>query len=280
MLSRRPLTIKDIRAFRKDYGMLVETLVSGIYHRFVQPGHHVIDAGANAGMHLFPLAQIVGKTGSVTAFEPNPELVAKLRQRAENAAQIHIHERALSDKEGMAEFVIYLGNSGLSHLSHSGSVHPEAKGLKSRRVSVETVRLDSYLKDPIAFIKSDLEGADFLGLRGAERILTECRPLIIAENGRAAAAQRFQFTTEDYFGYVAKVGYRIFDVHGMPLTPQSWSSDNVGWEAIFIPEEAEYTATILTFVQKFWSSVSDWPVITAWKECAELGKLLPSLRQI
>ena len=36
----------------------------------VRPGDHVFDVGAAYGMYTFPLAHIVGATGSVHSFEP------------------------------------------------------------------------------------------------------------------------------------------------------------------------------------------------------------------
>ncbi len=40
--------------------------------RYVKPGDHVIDVGANLGTTVLPLAKAVGPQGQVIAFEPQP----------------------------------------------------------------------------------------------------------------------------------------------------------------------------------------------------------------
>ena len=49
-------------------GFEVRTLRS--YETLIREGDVVLDIGANVGAHTLPLAQLVGKTGHVYAFEP------------------------------------------------------------------------------------------------------------------------------------------------------------------------------------------------------------------
>ncbi len=48
----------------------------------VQPGMHLLDAGAGPGRLTIPLAEIVGPTGSVTAVDAQPRMLEYVRQRA------------------------------------------------------------------------------------------------------------------------------------------------------------------------------------------------------
>jgi FkbM family methyltransferase len=282
MLNRWPATIKDVRDNRPDYEKLVEVLVAAVYQRFVTADSKVIDGGTNAGMHLFPLAQLVGPGGKVFGFEPNPEIVARIRQRIERdkLVQIEMFECAISDREGTCGFVLYPDKPAISHISHDGPLHEFAHGLQSTQISVRAVRLDDVVKEHISFIKFDLEGSDFLGLQGASHLLETSRPLVVFENGRGKAAAKFHYTPDDFFSFFEQKKYLLFDVHALPMTRDKWESVLVGWEAFAIPVEAAYTAVLLTFLQRFWASVFDWPLVTKWSECAALGRSLPSLRQI
>ena len=47
--------------------------------RYVEPGHTVVDVGANLGTTALSLAKAVGSTGSLIAFEPQPLLAQCLQ---------------------------------------------------------------------------------------------------------------------------------------------------------------------------------------------------------
>ena len=68
---------------------------------FVRPGQTCLDIGANAGYHSILLADLVGPTGRVVAFEPNPVVLPKLRTNISLnpgiASTIRLEEVALSD---------------------------------------------------------------------------------------------------------------------------------------------------------------------------------------
>jgi hypothetical protein len=48
--------------------------------------------------------------------------------------------------------------------------------------TVTMVRLDEAVREPVGFIKVDVEGHEFAVLRGAERILREDRPVLLVES--------------------------------------------------------------------------------------------------
>jgi hypothetical protein len=52
-----------------DYGEYSEAEVD-LFRQFLTPGDVALDVGANIGAHTIPMAQIVGPSGSVYAFEP------------------------------------------------------------------------------------------------------------------------------------------------------------------------------------------------------------------
>lgn len=280
MLNRSPITFKDIRSFRPDYGHLLEVLVSAVYHRFLVKDACAIDGGTNVGMHLFPMARLVGPGGRIVGFEPNPEIVARIKARSEteNLSQIQMHESALFDTNGELEFEIHADKPALSHLSYPGPQAEKTKKLSAKKIRVTTVRIDDVVSDPVSFVKLDLEGAEYRALLGAKNILVASRPLIVFEHGRDAAANQFGYAAGDLLEFFWSLEYLLFDVHGMPITTRTWTLS--GNEAVAIPREAPYTAVLLTFLQRFWASVQDWPIVTNWGECPRLGKDLPSLRQI
>lgn len=68
----------------------------------VRPGDVVLDIGGAWGLYANRLAQLVGRTGTVQVFEPNPAYHAPLKALASRWPQVQIHTVALSDHSGEA----------------------------------------------------------------------------------------------------------------------------------------------------------------------------------
>ena len=156
-------------------------------------GATVWDVGAHFGYHTMSLAQLVGPSGRVVAFEPNRWNLARLalnldrnpdlRQRAE------VVDVALSDQDGEATFVfsrvIIDGTSSGSHLERAMVPSPAQEYELFERESVRTHRADTLWREgrvpaPDA-IKIDVEGAESLVLQGARDLLRGVRPWLFVE---------------------------------------------------------------------------------------------------
>ncbi len=151
--------------------------------RCVAPGQHVVDCGAHIGFFAMHMAALVGPTGSVTAFEPFPVNAECLdRSVRENAfdGRVMQHRAAVGASPGTKALVFARNtiNSGGAFLLRDGTDAPAGH----LTAPVQTVSLDSStLRRPISFIKADIEGAEPLAMRGADRVLREDRPVILSE---------------------------------------------------------------------------------------------------
>lgn len=69
------------------------------YEKLVQPGHSVVDIGANMGAHALPLARLVGPNGRVICFEPTDfafrKLAANVRLNPDLAARMTLVQAML-----------------------------------------------------------------------------------------------------------------------------------------------------------------------------------------
>ena len=92
--------------------------VQWIIERVVREGDTVIDIGANHGEHSITCCQLVGPTGFVHTFEPNPKLAEMIRMsfKANNITNAKIHELALSDKDGKSCLYVDVLYSGAGSL--------------------------------------------------------------------------------------------------------------------------------------------------------------------
>ncbi len=79
--------------------------------RYLKPGMTVFDIGANIGFFAIAAANLVGPTGRVVAFEPNPAVVARLKENVELnglADRVKIEQSAVGDFDGTAQFCFAL----------------------------------------------------------------------------------------------------------------------------------------------------------------------------
>ena len=157
----------------------------------IKPGDVVLDIGANIGYHTLKMADIVGPTGLVFAFEPDPNNFVTLTKNIEANGYKNIIavNKAVSNKPGKLKLYIDKYNKG-GHRIYSSFEKRES-------VEIEATSLDDYFEGStfiddkkISFIKMDVEGAEPLVIEGAKRLIenspnikmiTEYYPLLIDE---------------------------------------------------------------------------------------------------
>src|SRR5690606_34027750 len=143
----------------------------------------VVDCGAHIGLCALRPAALVGPAGPVTPFAPFPPNVECLERSVfENrfGERVRVERAAVAATTGTGRIVLPPDStrSGSAFLLRHGDAMPPGHP----SLAVRTVSLDEAgLPRPIAFIKTDIEGAEPLAFRGAERILREDRPVILSE---------------------------------------------------------------------------------------------------
>jgi len=143
--------------------------------QMVRPGMTVLDIGAHCGYFTVLLSDLVGPSGHVLAFEPNPPMNALLRRTvAINgfADRTIVHELALGDTSGTASFVVPAGEPKNAHVVPEGH-DPNAIYVPLSRADVIPGALEAD------FIKIDAEGAEMQIWEGLGAIIARGRPLTI-----------------------------------------------------------------------------------------------------
>jgi FkbM family methyltransferase len=137
--------------------------------RAVKPGDTVVDAGAHVGYYTVIGSRLVGDTGKVYAFEPEPANFAMLQKnvRLNGLTNVVLEPKALSNRKGILKLFLADQNRGDHRI-----YQPEGEARPS--VDVEAVRLDGYFKDQkrrIDVVKMDTQGAEGLILEGMMGLL-------------------------------------------------------------------------------------------------------------
>jgi FkbM family methyltransferase len=164
-----------------------------------------VDVGANRGLYTRQLARL---SRHVMAFEPAPEMATLLRRTS--AANVTVHEVALSDRDGDAELFTPTSEDGLVHGLASLEHQHESVGQRIVSSQVPTARLDTIVDQDVAFVKIDVEGHEMSVLKGAIGLIDRCQPvfLVEAEDRHRPGATRSVF---DFFANEAYRGYYLQD---------------------------------------------------------------------
>jgi len=136
----------------------------------------IFDVGANAG--IYSLAALSSNShATVHAFEPTPEIAARLRQAVElnELNQLKIHEVAVLDKPRRAALIRCRANDGMNFI--------RTQGVEGQSEIVPAESLDAFCSargiGDISLMKIDVQGHEHSVLRGAKSLLEGGRIAVI-----------------------------------------------------------------------------------------------------
>ena len=162
------------------YGEFSEGEVE-LFQQIVQPGQVVLEVGANLGAHTVFLAQAVGATGGVVAFEPQRIVFQTLcaNLALNHVTNTHTFHAAVSSAPGelLVPFIDYRQTNNFGGLGLEGHQHGE-------RVPVLTI--DGLNLSRCNMIKIDVEGMEQDVISGAVQTIAKFSPVLYVENDREA----------------------------------------------------------------------------------------------
>ena len=190
------------RALRYRYRL--EPREIRLVQRHLTAGAVAVDVGAHKGAYTWWMRRVVGKTGKVYAFEPQPELARRLRELAAGSGYPNVVVENLGLSSASCRMMLHVPGGGSSP---GASFEPAREGGRSFAVDVTT--LDEYFAGDearrIRLLKCDAEGHELEVFKGARRLLTETGPCILFECERR---HRRSGSVEEVFAYLQSLGYQ------------------------------------------------------------------------
>lgn len=166
----------------------VDPTLYELVEELVKPGSVIWDVGANVGLFSFCAAAIAGKSGFTLAIEPDLWLAQLLTRssrglvhRQSACSNIEVLCASVSDSNRISKLEIAERARASNHLFDTAG-SPETGGSRHLQPSL-LVTLDyllDYFPSP-SVLKIDVETHEANVLRGAHRLLTETRPVILCE---------------------------------------------------------------------------------------------------
>lgn len=179
-------------------GELYDQQTLAVMKRHLKDNSICIDIGAHQGIILKEMLALAPH-GKFFAFEPLPHLAKSL---GKNFPEIDVYELALSDKSEEIEFQYVVNDPAYSGIRQRiyDRPNPEIK-----KITMVTNQLDNIIPSDllISFIKIDIEGAEYLAMRGGIKTIQRSRPVIVFEAGQKSTSC-YDIGPEEIFDFLTK----------------------------------------------------------------------------
>jgi FkbM family methyltransferase len=161
----------------------------------LRPGDLGLDVGANLGAITIGMAERVGPSGMIHAFEPQREIFDILSANAHRYPNIIAHCAAV----GAAPGAIRVPPRDYDSVGNFGGL--ALGGEQGEKIQLITI--DSLNLARLRLMKVDVEGMELEVLRGAAQTIQRCKPALFVENDRDEKS-------EALISFIFSLGYRLW----------------------------------------------------------------------
>lgn len=183
---------------------VVDLALSELLCHLIEPGDSVLDIGANVGGIAYLLARLVGKSGSVDAFEPHPQVHEILERNqslnlGKSLANVKLHKVAVGEVNGPVD--LYEDPSAAS--DGEASIAKKSEQSICHEVQMVTLSEATKAKEKYKAMKLDIEGHEFAALQSGEYLIAQKKIRnILFEDHYGPASPVFQYLKKfDYYLY-------------------------------------------------------------------------------
>lgn len=198
LVKKIPIAFTKNQKYDRDTNRIIQMIGSA------NPSANCIDVGCHKGEVLDTILKF-SPSGKHFGFEPIPHFYENLKKSY--PSNCSFYQIALSDSPGETSFNYVVSNPSYSGLKKRRYDNPNEEDTK---ITVKTERLDSIIPEDlkIDLIKIDVEGAELLVLKGAEKIIKKYHPVIVFEHG-IGGADCYDIRPEQLFDFMENCGMGI-----------------------------------------------------------------------
>lgn len=190
--------------------------LNGIYERqetgFVQskikPGQTVVDIGAHIGYYSLIFAKLVGSSGTVYAFEPDPTNFSILQKniKLNGYNNIIAINKAVTEKTEKLNLYVSDGSAG-DHKTYNSDEN-------RKTIQIDGVALDDFLKDKkVDFIKMDIQGAEGGALKGMATLLQNSKNIQVISEFTPAGIIKYGMEPRAYLELWQRLGFKLYNLN-------------------------------------------------------------------
>jgi FkbM family methyltransferase len=204
-----------VHSFAYFFGVW-EPAVSAVYQDTLKPGDVVVDIGANVGMHTLLAASLVGPTGRVHAIEASPAIFRRLEANLHHNGTTNViaYNLAVTDVPGRVEVFVHddtnLGGTTILAAEAARGVTGSTEIVEARPLG-EIVPPEALRAARL--IKIDVEGAEYLVVKGMRPLLAQLRPDVqILVEVKQTALQELGSSLDDFLALFAEAGFSPYEI--------------------------------------------------------------------
>jgi FkbM family methyltransferase len=185
----------EVRSTNQYFESFARDTTIPLFADELSSGKTIFDVGGFIGLSSLSFAKLVGNTGRVVSFEPNPWNLNRLRLNLSHnptlAERISLYPLGLGVQSGISAMImsdnLEGGHSSTSQLragGHTAIPHQELYEMGFRDVTAAMDTLDEFVERTGIIpdvIKVDIEGAEVDFLRGGLRTLQKHKPSLFIE---------------------------------------------------------------------------------------------------
>lgn len=236
--------------FLGEYEPAITKIVTALLPR----GGTFLDVGANFGWYTTLFAKFTGASGQVHAFEPVPAIFANLARNHElmgSPSNVRINQLALGDEHKNITINLFQGLS-TGHASLSDHRRDDAIGFQ-----VDMITLDSYLEandvGDADLVKVDIEGAELMFLRGAEKLFAQKVPPVFLMEMALNQSKHFGHVPNDLLEFMRRRAdyefYKVDELAGRLTSIDGFEAADIGANVICVPVANDRAReAVLTFL--------------------------------
>tara|TARA_S200002703_G_scaffold158459_1_gene168886 strand:+ start:4689 stop:5360 length:672 start_codon:yes stop_codon:yes gene_type:complete len=173
----------------------------------------MLDVGSRTGKWLVPYVQYFPQA-TFHCFEAVPESYERLVRRFRKNDNVHSYNTVITNQSTQVKFYKDLDRAGWSGLRK----HSYLENFEELVLQGST--LDSYNIKPY-FIKLDIEGAELLALRSAEKTLESTK--IIYFECNEIHFKEYNYTANDLYDFLQSKNFDIYTVHNQKLSRENFT---------------------------------------------------------
>jgi FkbM family methyltransferase len=199
--------VDDVVANAIKGDLIFEKEIVDMAARYIQPDTVVLDIGSNFGQMSILFSEMVGEKGYVHAFDADDwiyEILNKNIQANNKEGKIIPHFGAVYNVENQ---ILHFPVQDFEKFGAYGSYGVDPTSKNGREVKSFTI--DSLdIREPISFMKIDIQGGDLQAMQGAVKTIQKNKMPILFEY-EYQFEEEYSLCFQDYVDFVKSINYKF-----------------------------------------------------------------------
>lgn len=225
------IKIKDLWNYKMflnvtDVGLSHMLLLNGCYEKtetemlkkMIKPGDVFVDVGSNFGYYTLLASKLVGKSGKVFSFEPDPYNFSLMQRniKINKCSNVLCVNKAVGEKDEKISFYIDVENLGRHNLIPNWSKHI---------LTVDQISLDNFLPkgSRVNIVKIDIEGGEELAIKGIKKIIQKKPSIKLLIEFFPERIRQNNLNPANLKRLISSLGFSIYEISSLGLTKINFS---------------------------------------------------------